>query len=171
MVEELPPSAIGVSKDQILLNADFEPLTDKERIPFSVESDVNVQIGDDFQLSAFGLQGNLVGRLNVAQKDKGPFILGEVNIRNGQYRSFGQDLQIKEGKILMNGPVDQPYLAITAIRNPNNTQDGVVAGVRVSGPSDEPSLTIFSEPAMPQANALSYLLRGQNIDGEAGATP
>ncbi|PJY21872.1 hypothetical protein CWM32_24435, partial [Escherichia coli] len=124
--------------------------------------------GDDFQLSAFGLQGNLVGRLNVAQKDKGPFILGEVNIRNGQCRSFGQDLQIKEGKILMNGPVDQPYLAITAIRNPNNTQDGVVAGVRVSGPSDEPSLTIFSEPAMPQANALSYLLRGQNIDGEAG---
>lgn len=94
-----------------------------------------------------------------------------MNIRNGQYRSFGQDLQIKEGKILMNGPVDQPYLAITAIRNPNNTQDGVVAGVRVSGPSDEPSLTIFSEPAMPQANALSYLLRGQNIDGEAGATP
>ncbi|WP_227635850.1 translocation/assembly module TamB domain-containing protein, partial [Klebsiella pneumoniae] len=136
VVEELPPSAIGVSKDQILLNADFEALTDKERIPFSVESDVNVQIGDDFQLSAFGLQGNLVGRLNVAQKDKGPFILGEVNIRNGQYRSFGQDLQIKEGKILMNGPVDQPYLAITAIRNPNNTQDGVVAGVRVSGPSD-----------------------------------
>lgn len=71
VVEELPPSAIGVSKDQILLNADFEPLTDKERILFSVESDVNVQIGDDFQLSAFGLQGNLVGRLNVAQRIKG----------------------------------------------------------------------------------------------------
>ncbi|MEF2482491.1 translocation/assembly module TamB domain-containing protein [Vibrio mimicus] len=168
VVEELPPSAIGVSKDQVLLNADLQPLNEKESLPFTVETDVNVQIGDDFQLNAFGLQGNLVGRLNVAQKDKGPFILGEVNIRNGQYRSFGQDLQIKEGKILMNGPADQPYLAITAIRNPENTQDDVIAGVRVSGPSDEPSLTIFSEPAMPQANALSYLLRGQNIDGEAG---
>ncbi|WP_032468147.1 autotransporter assembly complex protein TamB [Vibrio sp. RC586] len=168
VVEELPPSAIGVSKDQVLLNADLQPLSEKESLPFTVETDVNVQIGDDFQLSAFGLQGNLVGRLNVAQKDKGPFILGEVNIRNGQYRSFGQDLQIKEGKILMNGPADQPYLAITAIRNPDNTQDNVIAGVRVSGPSDEPSLVIFSEPAMPQANALSYLLRGQNIDGEAG---
>ncbi|PAR28784.1 autotransporter assembly complex protein TamB [Vibrio metoecus] len=168
VVEELPPSAIGVSKDQVLLNADLQPLSEKESLPFTVETDVNVQIGDDFQLNAFGLQGNLVGRLNVAQKDKGPFILGEVNIRNGQYRSFGQDLQIKEGKILMNGPADQPYLAITAIRNPDNTQDNVIAGVRVSGPSDEPSLTIFSEPAMPQANALSYLLRGQNIDGETG---
>ncbi|MGL5431197.1 MAG: autotransporter assembly complex protein TamB [Vibrio sp.] len=168
VVEELPPSAIGISKDQVVLNANFEPVTEPNSLPFSLETDINLQIGDDFQLKAFGLQGNLVGRLNVAQKDKGPFILGEVNIRDGQYRSFGQDLQIKEGKILMNGPVDLPYLAITAIRNPNNTQDDVVAGVRVSGPSDNPSLVIFSEPAMPQANALSYLLRGQNIDGEAG---
>ncbi|WP_176398603.1 hypothetical protein, partial [Vibrio cholerae] len=54
-----------------------------------------------------GLQGNLVGRLNVAQKDKGPFILGEVNIRNGQYRSFGQDLQIKEGKSLASSQLDR----------------------------------------------------------------
>lgn len=168
VVEELPPSAISISKDQVLLSADLQPLSENESLPFMLETDVNLQIGDDFQLNAFGLQGNLVGRLNVAQKDKGPFVLGEVNIRDGQYRSFGQDLQIKEGKILMNGPVDQPYLAITAIRNPSNTQDNVIAGVRVTGPSDDPSLLIFSEPAMPQANALSYLLRGQNIDGESG---
>ncbi|MCU8533431.1 translocation/assembly module TamB domain-containing protein, partial [Vibrio vulnificus] len=37
-----------------------------------------------------------------------------------------------------------------------------------TGPATEPEITIFSEPAMPQANALSYLLRGQNIDGESG---
>jgi translocation and assembly module TamB len=110
----------------------------------------------------------LIGRLNVAQKDKGPMITGEVNIQNGSYRSFGQDLLIQEGKILMNGPVDQPYVSIRAVRNPNNTQDGVIAGVKVTGPADEPAVSIFSEPAMPQANALSYLLRGQNIDGEAG---
>ncbi len=68
----------------------------------------------------------------------------------------------------MNGPVDQPYVQITAIRNPENTQDDVTAGVKVIGPADEPQLTIFSDPAMPQANALSYLLRGQDIDGESG---
>jgi translocation and assembly module TamB len=68
----------------------------------------------------------------------------------------------------MSGPVDQPYVQITAIRNPDNTQDDVVAGVRVSGPASEPTVAIFSEPSMPQANALSYLLRGQDIDGESG---
>lgn len=68
----------------------------------------------------------------------------------------------------MNGPVDQPYVVITAIRNPDNIQDDVTAGIRVDGPADNPQVSIFSDPAMPQANALSYLLRGRDIDAEAG---
>ncbi|MCV6003840.1 translocation/assembly module TamB domain-containing protein, partial [Escherichia coli] len=90
-------------------------------MPFDVETDINIKIGDDFQLAAFGLKGGLKGNLNVTQKDKGPFIVGEVNIVDGSYRSFGQDLVIEEGKILMNGPADQPYVSIKAIRNPDNT--------------------------------------------------
>lgn len=168
LVEELPSSAVSVSKDQVILDASLQPIDDFNAIPFNIETDINISIGDDFKLNAFGLQGGLIGRLNVAQKDKGPFITGEINIKDGSYRSFGQDLVIKEGKILMNGPADQPYVSIKAIRNPDNTADDVIAGVKVTGPADEPEVSIFSEPAMPQANALSYLLRGQNIDGEAG---
>ncbi|UPQ88271.1 autotransporter assembly complex protein TamB [Vibrio sinaloensis] len=170
VIEDLPPSAVAVSKDQVLLDKNYQPLEKESQVPFSLETNVNINIGDDFKLSAFGLQSGLSGKLNVAQKDKGPFVTGEVNIIDGSYRSFGQDLQIKEGKILMNGPVDQPYVQITAIRNPNNTRDDVTAGVKVTGPASEPTVTIFSEPAMPQANALSYLLRGQDIDGEAGGS-
>ncbi|OEF04281.1 autotransporter assembly complex protein TamB [Vibrio genomosp. F10] len=168
VVEELPPSAIGISKDQVILNEQLEPIDDSSSSIFAIETDINISIGDEFTLSAFGLEGNLVGKLNVTQKDKGPIINGEINIVDGSYRSFGQELVINEGKILMNGPVDQPYVAISAIRNPDNTRDDVIAGVRVDGPADEPSVTIFSEPAMPQANALSYLLRGQDIDAETG---
>lgn len=168
VVEELPPSAISVSKDQVLLNAQLEPIEQKSSMPLTIETDINISIGDDVKLSAFGLQGSLLGKLNVTQKETGPFILGEVNIVDGTYRSFGQDLQIKEGKVLMNGPVDQPYVTMQAIRNPENTQDDVIAGLKVTGPASDPQVTIFSEPAMPQANALSYLLRGQNIDGESG---
>ncbi|MDF2153205.1 translocation/assembly module TamB domain-containing protein [Vibrio sp. CAU 1672] len=167
-IEELPASAVGVSADQVLLDKHGQPINGEEVIPFNVETDVNIRIGDDFKLSAFGLKGNLRGKLNVTQKDKGPFIVGEVNIIDGSYRSFGQDLLIREGKILMNGPADQPYVSFKAVRNPDNTQDDVIAGVRVTGPASEPEVEIFSEPAMPQANALSYLLRGQNIDAESG---
>ncbi|MFA0570217.1 autotransporter assembly complex protein TamB [Vibrio gallaecicus] len=168
VVEELPPSAVGVSKDQVVLNENLEADDSANSIPFDVETNINISIGDDFQLAAFGLEGGLIGKLNVAQKDKGPFITGEVNIADGTYQSFGQDLVIKEGKILMNGPVDQPYVTINAIRNPDNTQDDVTAGVRVTGPATEPQIEIYSDPVMAQANALSYLLRGQDIDGESG---
>ncbi|KJY82019.1 hypothetical protein TW81_15135 [Vibrio galatheae] len=170
VVEELPPSAVGVSKDQVILDEQLQPVDKESSVPFTVQSNINIKIGDDFKLSAFGLEGGLVGNLNVAQKDKGPFVTGEVNITDGSYRSFGQDLLIEEGKVLMNGPVDQPYLQITAIRNPDNTQDDVTAGVKVTGPVSEPTVAIFSDPAMAQANALSYLLRGQDIDGEAGGS-
>ncbi len=168
VVEELPPSAVGVSSDVVILDENLQPVDDTVAVPFNVETDINIKIGDDFQLSAFGLKGGLRGNLNVTQKDKGPFIVGEVNIVDGSYRSFGQDLVIDEGKIMMNGPADEPYLSISAIRNPDNTQDDVTAGVRVTGPASDPSLEIFSDPAMPQANALSYLLRGQDIDAESG---
>ncbi|WP_394243640.1 autotransporter assembly complex protein TamB [Vibrio astriarenae] len=167
-VQSLPESAVSVSSDQVILDENLEPEEEDTTIPFALETDVNIHIGDDFKLSAFGLNGSLVGNLNVAQRDKGPVVNGEVNILDGYYRSFGQDLLIDEGKILMNGPVDQPYIVITAIRNPDNTEDDVTAGIRVTGPADEPVVEIFSEPAMPQANALSYLLRGQDIDGESG---
>ena len=169
-VEELPPSAIGVSSDEVILNKNLQPEEGSTALPIEVETNVNIHIGDDFKLAAFGLKGELVGKLNVTQKDKGPFIVGEVEVVNGAYRSFGQDLIIVEGKVLMNGPPDQPYLAIDAVRNPDNTQDDVVAGIRVTGPANEPAIEVYSKPSMPQQNALSYLLRGQDLDGAAGGS-
>ncbi|MGS9169591.1 translocation/assembly module TamB domain-containing protein, partial [Salmonella enterica subsp. enterica serovar Infantis] len=47
---------------------------------------------------------------------------------------------------------------------PDATEADVSAGVRVTGTADEPKPEIFSDPAMPQAEALSYLLRGQVLD-------
>ena len=166
-VKELPQSAIGVSSDEVILNKDLQPVEEAKPSPMKVKTDIKIDIGDDVKLAAFGLEGGLIGSLGVTQNNKGPFIKGEINITDGTYRSFGQDLLIKKGLILFSGPADQPFVSIQAIRNPDNTQDDVVAGVRVDGPADEPSIEIYSEPAMPQANALSYLLRGQNIDSES----
>jgi translocation and assembly module TamB len=168
LVSQLPESAVSVSSDEVILDENLQPVEASTGIPFDLQSNIKINIGDDFQLAAFGLKGSLVGDLNVTQEKKGPFIIGEINIVDGSYRSFGQDLIIDEGKILFNGPADQPYVSIKAIRNPDNTEDDVVAGIQVTGPADEPEIAIFSDPAMPQANALSYILKGQDIDGESG---
>jgi translocation and assembly module TamB len=43
------------------------------------------------------------------------------------------------------------------------TRDNVIAGVRLRGELKRPQVTIYSEPSMPQQEALSYLLRGRSL--------
>ncbi|WP_338405564.1 translocation/assembly module TamB domain-containing protein [Vibrio hannami] len=56
-IEELPPSAVSVSSDQVILDENLKPLETKSAIPMVLETNVNIHIGDDFDLSAFGLKG------------------------------------------------------------------------------------------------------------------
>ncbi|WP_407333158.1 translocation/assembly module TamB domain-containing protein [Enterovibrio sp. 27052020O] len=167
VVESLPPSAVQVSSDVVILNDQLKPVSENESSPITVNAQIAVNIGNDVRLEAFGLKTNLVGKLDVGSNSKGPSVSGEINLKEGTYRSFGQDLLIKKGQILFNGPPEQPYLQVEAIRNPNAINDGVEAGIRVTGPADSPEVQVFSDPAMPQANALSYLTRGQNLDSES----
>ncbi|MEI8544040.1 translocation/assembly module TamB domain-containing protein, partial [Escherichia coli] len=71
-----------------------------------------------------------------------------------------------KGELLFSGRPDQPYLNFEAIRNADGTEDDVIAGVRVTGLADEPIGEIFSDPAMSQQAALSYLLRGQGLESD-----
>ena len=168
-IDELPPNAIGLSNDTVILTAEREPITEKQAMAIPLEADIRVQLGEKVQLEAFGLETLLRGSLQVRQKQNKQTINGEVRLVDGTFRSYGQDLLIRQGKMTFNGPPDQPYLNVEAIRNPANMEDNVVAGIRVTGPADRPQINIFSEPAMPQANALSYLLVGRNLDSESGS--
>jgi translocation and assembly module TamB len=61
---------------------------------------------------------------------------------------------VRKGELLFSGPPDQPLLNIEAIRNPDATENDVIAGVRVTGSADQPKAEIFSDPAMSQQEAL-----------------
>ena len=64
-------------------------------------------------------------------------------------------------------------LNIEAIRNPEAMEDSkVTAGVKVIGLASSPQVTIFSDPAKSQDQALSYLLTGRSLEnsGEAGSS-
>ncbi len=166
-IEDLPESAVTVSKDQVIVDATGTPVQNRS-MPFNVDTNIEVQIGDELRLSAFGLKGRLQGLLKIVQKDNAPFVTGDVAILDGTYRSLGQDLIIQQGNVMFNGPLSKPSVAITAIRNPENIENEVTAGLRVSGPADNPRIAVFSDPAMAQANALSYLLRGKDLGADGG---
>ncbi|MCH8536392.1 MAG: translocation/assembly module TamB [Alkalimonas sp.] len=170
-IDSLPESAVSLSSDEVMVDADFQPLTETaDAAPLNFETNIRVRLGDQVRFTAFGLRTHVAGSLQVRQNNNQPRLYGELNLVDGTFRSYGQDLLIRRGQLLFNGPADQPFLNLEAIRNPDNIEDDVIAGIRVTGPADEPTIQIFSEPAMAQANATSYLLLGRNLDGESGSS-
>ncbi|MCZ8487611.1 translocation/assembly module TamB domain-containing protein [Vibrio lentus] len=87
------------------MNKDLD--RNEDTIPFNVMTNINISIGDDFKLSAFGLEGDLVVSSMWFKKTKAHSLPVKWNIVDGTYQSFDKDLLIEEGKILMNGPPDQ----------------------------------------------------------------
>lgn len=130
-----------------------------------IQSDIRLKIGKDVKFNAYGVKTNLEGELAINQDQDQLGIFGQVNLNEGKYRSFGQDLLIQKGKISFAGPPTQPLLDIEAIRNPvTMEQNNVTVGVKVTGIADKPEITIFSQPAMSHDQALIYLLTGRSIE-------
>ncbi|SQA85720.1 Family of uncharacterised function (DUF490) [Citrobacter freundii] len=160
VVHDLPESAVGVSSDMVMLNNNLQP-EKPQTAGIPINSNLNIHVGNNVRLDAFGLKARLTGDLKVVQDKQGLGLNGQINIPSGRFHAYGQDLIVRKGELLFSGPPDQPLLNIEAIRNPDATEDDVIAGVRVTGTADEPKAEIFSDPAMSQQMALSYLLRGQ----------
>ncbi|WGK56771.1 translocation/assembly module TamB domain-containing protein [Pantoea sp. SS70] len=169
-VQEVPESATGVSSDEVMLDQNLKPIQPKTAaIP--INSNLVIHVGNDVRLSAFGLKARLNGDLKLVQDKNGLGLNGQINIPSGRFHAYGQDLLVRKGELQFAGPPDQPYVNLEAIRNPEATEDDVTAGLRVTGLADEPKVEVFSDPAMSQQEALSYLLRGQglNSDGDSNA--
>ena len=165
VVHDVPESAVGVSSDEVMLNDQLQPENPKTAsIP--INSNLTIHVGNNVRLDAFGLKARLTGDLKVAQDKQGLGLNGQISIPEGRFHAYGQDLIVRKGELLFSGPPDQPLLNIEAIRNPDATEDDVTAGIRVTGPADQPKAEVFSDPAMSQQMALSYLVRGQGLDSD-----
>ncbi len=162
-VRELPPSAVGVSPDEVILDEQLRPV-EQAKVTTVINSNLVIHVGRDVRLDAFGLRARLEGDLKMIQDKQGLGLNGQINIPYGRFRAYGQDLSVRRGQLMFAGPPAQPLLNVEAIRNPDNTADGVIAGVRVTGMADQPRLEVFTEPVKSQQEALSYLLRGQGLN-------
>ncbi|SUW65591.1 Family of uncharacterised function (DUF490) [Buttiauxella agrestis] len=163
VVHEVPESSVGVSSDEVMLDKDLKPVK-PQTAGIPINSNLVIHVGNNVRLDAFGLKARLSGDLKMVQDRQGLGLNGQINIPEGRFHAYGQDLIVRKGELLFSGPPDQPLLNIEAIRNPESTENDVIAGVRVTGSADEPKAEIFSDPAMSQQEALSYLLRGQGLD-------
>jgi translocation and assembly module TamB len=124
---------------------------------------VNLDLGPDFQVRGRGLQARLAGKLVLtATGTSAPELVGSIRTVNGTYQAYGQRLQIERGLIRFYGPIDNPALAILAIR-PKLSQR---VGVQVSGTAQMPVVTLYSDPSLSDVETLTWLILGRA--GSAG---
>lgn len=153
-IQQLPQQAVRVSADaRVRSRPEPEP-----SLIAGFQMDLELVVGgDQLGLEAFGVEADLQGRLRLGDNLDAR---GELLLVRGTYQSFGQDLRLRRARLNFNGPVDLPFLDVEAVRD---IAPGLV-GIRITGRVDQPETEIFSEPAMSNEQALSWLLTGGPLE-------
>lgn len=152
-------SGVGPSSDQVIVRSD----TPASGEGIAIHADVRVRFGDAVRFEGFGLKTRLAGNLQLIEEPGVPTSgRGEINLVEGRYKAYGQDLSIETGKLIFSGgAVTQPALELRATRKP---RDDITVGVTVRGTLEKPQFALFSTPAMPQDRQLSWLVLGRAMD-------
>jgi len=159
-LDRLPETAISISSDTVLVGVE-EPGS-----PFAYEVAVKLRLGNNVRLRGLGVDAHLDGSMEIGlHSDREASGRGDIRISSGRFAAYGQRLEITEGIIRFRGALERPELRITAVRRVEN--DETLVGVRVRGYAREPTVRVFSQPAMEENRALYYLLTGRAPDAES----
>ncbi len=159
---EVPATAASASKDVVFVE---DTLATKPKI--QVKTQLRVELGDSVTFDGFGLRAKLAGSLLIDDERGRPTRgTGEVQIVEGRYRAFGNELKIDPGRFIFGGgPIDNPGLDIRAYRG-LTTQNvmagsGEMVGMKLFGTLRKPEFSVFSSPPMSQSEIMSYLVTGR----------
>lgn len=157
------PAVIPVSADEIIINEEHQTAATTD---IEINARIELELGDEVRVTGNGFESRLAGNLTIHQSPGKPASAnGVLNLVEGGYSAYGQELEIREGEIIFtNQPIDNPALNVEAVRN----IDDVTVGIRASGTAVQPQTELFSTPPMPQADILSYLVTGRPL-GDTGS--
>ena len=127
----------------------------------ATDVEVKIVLGERVIVKAEGADAQLKGELIVTAASLDKVIArGEISVVKGKYSAYGVGLDITRGRILFaGGPVDDPSLDILAVKTVNE----VKAGVQVTGTVRKPVVKLYSQPAMTDADILSYMVLGHAL--------
>ena len=157
------PGDVRVSGEQI--PQDLPEEKDAEA-SLRIASDLEVELGDKLKINGMGAEARLGGKLQVGGfLPTDPQLTGVVNIVDGSYQAYGQNLKFTKGLIRFTGPVDNPSLDIEAKR----PYLPVEVGLSITGQASNPRISLISKPSMSETNKLSWLVLGVPPDEAGGA--
>lgn len=159
-LESLPDRTVKVSEDVVIVNEPEAGIEQAGGIP--IKTNVKLILGDEVRFTGFGFEAELSGSLELVEEPGQPSLAyGTLTIDEGRYKAYGQNLAVEKGKLIFQGPYDNPALDIRAVRK---AQD-VTVGLNIGGTLKNIRSTVFSEPALPESEAVAILLTGKPLSG------
>lgn len=137
---------------------------DVDETPAKIAGEAKLVLGDAVHVQAFGLDTNIQGDLQVRMMSDRPVSgEGQVTLVDGVFAAYGQKLTIAEGTLTFTGPLDNPLVDVKAVRVIEALEGPVTAGIHLQGRAQSINATIYSDPVMAEADALSYLVVGRPL--------
>ncbi len=154
-----PPPALG--DDVVVLGRG-----QKAARPFRLDMDLEVDLGRSLYFKGRGLDARLAGEARLRADNRGPLrATGSIRTRGGTYDAYGQFLTIERGIINFQGPIENAGLNVLAVRSGLPVE----AGVEITGTVLAPRVRLVSEPPVPDAEKLSWIVLGRGQE-QAGGT-
>jgi translocation and assembly module TamB len=150
--------AVLSSSDEVIVGS--EPADPAKR--FEVTSTITLTLGDKVNLDTQGLSGRLGGNITVRSGyDEVTRATGELSIEEGKYLAYARKLDIQRGRLIFTGgPVQDPGIDLRAIKE----FPDVTAGINVRGTLQQPRISFFSDPSLPQSQIVSLILAGGGLE-------
>ncbi len=126
---------------------------------------LDVDLGQRFYLVGRGLDTRLTGKLRIAAAPGAALSArGGVQTRGGTFDAYGRTLAVERGIVTFQGPLEDPALNVLALRK----NSAVEAGVEILGTAQRPRIRLVSEPDVPDAEKLSWIVLGRGQDDTVG---
>jgi autotransporter translocation and assembly factor TamB len=130
--------------------------------------DVTLNLGQAAEIYGRGMKMRLAGQLHLTGSMRKPQLTGELTIPKGgiDYRNIHLDV-LPKSRLVFTGDPERPLLYVQAGRKIDN----ILVGVQIEGPGDRLQSRLFSNPSMPDAEILAYLVTGRSLSslGKDGA--
>ncbi len=157
-----------ISKDAVKV---AQPLPkDAPAMPVAIAGTVELTLTQPAEIQAGDFFARLTGGVTAKFQPDRPLPLGDgrIEISEGHYRAYGQELALETGLIsFSNSPLDNPQLHIRAVRAIFDNTPVKKVGVWLRGTAQSPDIVLFSEPVLVEENKIiSYLTLGTAIDRE-----
>ncbi|HVC29903.1 MAG TPA: translocation/assembly module TamB domain-containing protein, partial [Steroidobacteraceae bacterium] len=146
--------AVTSSSDEVIVGRESQSPADR----FKVRTQITMTLGPNVNIDTMGLTGQLTGRIAVRSGyDAITRATGELSVEKGEYAAYARKLEIRRGRLIFTGgPLDNPGIEIRAIKR----YPDVTAGINVRGTLQQPQMSFFSTPSLPQSQIVSLILSG-----------